>query len=217
MADPKLVRPEFVNYNIMGLRPVKSTFNLDCEMVQKAIKEIADKEIDGINQVTVQHDRTTGAVAWFIWFNSNSDHFIDKSTNNTALGRSISRYSPKIQEFARKFGWCEADDDPIRGNAKVNIKHVFHGNSVREMHENLTALHISINPFLMIMFDVNGTAFKNEFNQNAPKVFLDRHYEFKKGSSGDFHTLVGLRIEKTLQNAVTDYQKPLAGKAGNFH
>lgn len=209
--------PEFLNYNTIGLRPVKTTFNMDCESIIAAIKTIASKEIDGIQDVTYEHDRKTGTVLWFIWFDSNSDHFIDRSTANTAIGRNIPRYSQQFQDFARKFGWCEADDDPEHGSSKVNLKSIVRNNQNQEIRRRLTCLQISINPFLVIMFDANGGAYQREFGQNTPKVYIERKYQWRKGSGEEFHTLVGMRVEKVLANAYKDYRKPRATKNGSFN
>lgn len=209
--------PEFLNYNTLGIRPVKSVFNLDCETIMRVIRDIASREIDGIQEVTYQHDPKTGTVCWFIWFDSNSDHFVDKTTANTAIGRSISRYSPKFQEFARKFGWNEADDDPEHGSSKVNIGRVVGKNSNNELNRRLTFLQVAIIPFMSILFDIGGNAFQKEFNRNAPNTRLYIKYQWKKGSGEDYHTLIGMQVEKYLPNANRDHRKPHAAKSGNFN
>jgi len=209
--------PEFLNYNILGIRPVKSVFNLDCETVIRVIKDIASREIDGIQDVTYQHDPRTGTVCWYIWFDSNSDHFVDRSTTNTALGRSISRYSPKFQEFAKKFGWNEADMDPEHGSSKVNMSRVVGKNANRELNRQLTFLQVAIIPFMSILFDIGGNAFQKEFSRTAPKTKLDIKYQWRKGSGEEYHTLVGMRVEKFLPNANRDQKKPHAAKSGNFN
>lgn len=209
-------KPEFLVYNTLGLRPVETVFNLDCETVTKLIREISSKEIDGIVDVTHEHDPKTGAVGWFVWFNSNSDHFVDKSTANTAIGHSITRFSQAFQNFAKKFGWNEADDDIKNGSAKVNLKAIVHNNTNKEIANRLTCIQVALNPYLITVFDGYGTMFQKETGQNAPKVCIDRKYLFKKGSGEEFHTLVGLQVKKCLLNAYKDYKKPRANRGGNF-
>ena len=216
MTNNPQFTPDFLNYNVMGYRPVKTTFNLDTEQVESAIMDIGSKSITGIRMVTSQWDRKTGAVGWFIWFDSKSEHFYDNSTNNTAIGQSIRRYSQEFQEFAKKFGWRESDDNN-KGSNKVNLKGIVGNNMQKEMNSKLTYLQVALNPFLIAMFDAYGNSFSKEYNKSAPKVFIDRKYMWLKGSSGDFHKLVGVQVEKTLQTAFKDYSRPKANRAGSFN
>lgn len=210
-------KPDALSYNTMGYRPVSATYNLDCEQIEKAIEDIASREIDGIVQVTHQHDIKTGAVGWFIWFDSKGDHFVDKSTNNTAINQSIRRFSPKFKDFANKFGWRESDDDP-RGSNKVNLGNIVGNNADPSVSAKLTYLQVALSPFLIVMFDVYGAAFGKQYGvSNPPKVIIERKYRWMKGSSGDFHRLVGIQVEKTLRTAFKQDGKPKAKRSGHFN
>ena len=216
-TNSNLKPPDFLTYNVVGLRPVQSVFNMDCEMFANFIRDIASKEIDGIKDVTCEFNSSTGAVGWFIWFDSNSDHFVDRATETTALGKKISRYSQKFQSFAQKFGWRESDDDPDHGDSTVRLKQIVQQNKNREIRQPLTYLQIAITPFLAIMFDSKGTAYQKEFGIPTPKVSIICKYQWKKGSGEEFHTLIGLRVEKNLSGAFKEYKKPRANRNGSFN
>ena len=215
MADKMI--PNFLNYTTMGYRPIKTTYHLDCDQMTDAIRTIATKEIDGIVDVTYEIDQKTGAVGWFIWFDTNADHFVDRNTTQTMLGTSIRRFSPKFTAFAKKFGYRESDDDVEHGSNKVNLKNIVHGNENPEVRRKLTYLKVAINPFISIMFDSKGVAYSKEFGQEPPKVTIERKYIWRKGSSGSFHRLVGITVEKYLTNAYRDYQKPQARHAAHLN
>ena len=211
-----LKAPDFLVYNTLGLRPVKSVFHLDCEAVENMIRQIASREIDGIKDVTHEFDSKTGAVGWFIWFDSNCEHFVDKSTQNTALGKNLSRYSQKFQDFAKKFGWRESDDDPEHGDSTVRIKQIVRTNANREIRQSLTCLQVALNQFLVVAFDVRGVAYQKEYGLNTPKVFLNRRYNWRQTNGNKFGSLTGLEITKELASVLRDYGRPRANRSGNF-
>ena len=209
-------RPEFLVYNTAGLRPVNVVFNIDAESFKDHIRKIADQKLSGIVDVTYQVDHDNGKVSWYAWLPANSDHFSDKSTANTVLGRSLPRYDNELVEFAKKFGWRPSDDDPQNGSDKVNLGAIIFKNHNEEIGQKLIAIQLGIIPFLGVMFDVTGESFKNTFHQNPPKVCIIRDYRWKSGPSGKYHTLLGVQISKTLSTIYSDYKKPIV-KAGKFH
>ncbi len=215
MSDRQYV-PEFLVYNNFGIRPTEVTFQLDCKTLVDKIREIASTKISGIENVQIQHNNKTGEVGVFIWFDANSDHFNDRSTENTAIKAKISRLSKEMQEFIEKFGWNEADDDPMNGSTKVHANKIMLGNDNPEIRGKWIAVHIAINPFLMIMFDQTGASYKKEFNRNTPKTKLHREWNWSKGSSGKFHHLNGIIIKKKLSNLSMDRNDLHAKWNGKF-
>lgn len=213
MADKQI--PEVVNYNLMGAKPVGGIFNIDPETLLKEIKRIANAEINDVLDATYQFDKETGRVGWFLWFPKNSDHFQDKSTQNSSLKASIPRYSEKFKNFVMKYGWCEADDDPEKGDTKIALKNVV-DRSTKDSQNSWISLRISINPFLYAIFDLDGNGFHKEFNQTASQTRISRKYNWRKASGDKFANLVGLTITKTYTNAFRDYTKPKANWNGKF-
>lgn len=192
--------PDFLTYNNFGIRPTEATFQLDCNTFVDIVRQIASEKISGIENVKLQYNKNTGEVGLFIWFDANSEHFNDSSTMNTAIRAKISRLSKEMTEFIEKFGWNEADDDPHNGNSKVHPNKIIIGNDNPEVRGKWVAVHVAINPFLMIMFDQGGNAYKKEFNRNSPKTKIYREWNWGKGSSGKFHYLNGITVKKKLFN-----------------
>ena len=207
--------PEFLVHNNFGIRPVEATFQLDCKTFTEVVRRIASEKISGIEDVTIQSDRN-GNVGLFIWFNANSDHFSDSSTENTAIKAKIPRLSKDMKEFIEKFGWNEADDDPRNGNNKIHTNKILINNDNPEVKGRWVALHVAVNPFLFIMFDIQGSAFKKEFNRNAPKAKLRREWVWSKGPSGKFHSLNGIRITKMINNPALSRNDLHAKWSGKF-
>lgn len=209
--------PEPVTFNTSGLRPVKAVFQMDIDQLKTEIRKIAEKQIDGIRDVSFDRDPVTGAVRGFIWFDANGDHFVDKSIEGTALaGGRNSCTSPQFKKFVEKFGWCPFDDDPEHGSQKVPKKGIVGNNTNPEVREKLLYVQISLNPFLFIIFDMFGAAYKTQFNKGTPKFKMSRKWRFRKGESGPYHTLVGLTVEKYVADAYALAGRPMASRSGRF-
>lgn len=215
MSENQFV-PEFLVYNNFGIRPVEATFQLDCETLTDVVYKIASEKISGIEEVKLQKGKN-GDVAMFLWFHANSEHFNDSSTENTAIRSKLSRLSKEMQEFIEKFGWNEADDDPQNGSTKVHANRIIVGNVNPEVRGKWTGVQVAINPFLMIMFDMNGNAFRKEYNRNSPATKLYREWVWKKRDGEKFGSLVGLRVKKTLHNPALSKGELVAKISGKFN
>lgn len=208
-------KPEVTIHNLYGLKPVESTFNLSTEMLKNLIREIASTEIQGIRDVTFEFSKSDNSVRWFIWFDGNSDYFVDKSTNDTGLNASLRRLSKEFEKFALKYGWRESDDDP-RGSNKVKFSNIIRPNKNPEVRDNLVYLQIAINPFLLAIFDMYGTDFKNMYGVNPPKTKMIRVWKFKKGHNGN-ENLLGLEVRKYVNSIFDNTATPRATMAGKFN
>lgn len=208
------MKPEYLNYNIMGYRPVEVQFQLDMERVREMIITIISREISNVDSVTFQKDDKTGVVRWFVWFDAASDYFKDSATQSTMLGQKIDRISPEFEKFAKKFGWRPSDEGAESN--KVNINNIMKPNVNRELGRNLVGVMISMNAIVKIAFDYDGIAYKNDFGQNKPKTNIYAQYIFDKGPSGKYHNVLGLKIVKSLSYAFENREKPKAKWSGNF-
>lgn len=209
--------PEALAYNTVGLRPVECTYNIDPKMLCDKIEEICRQNISDLYKVTFRVDKKHGIVAWYAWFPSNCDHFVYKGSANTALGRGIKANSKEFTEFAQRFGWRPADDDPEHGSGSINLKEILDKNVNPEIATKYTSLQLAITPFLMIIFDLQGAEFKKEFGKNAPKMVLTRHYLWREGGGEKHHSLVGVEVKKTLKNLTMDREDLIPSKSGRFN
>lgn len=215
MAD-KQYAPEFLVFNNFGIRPVETTFRLDCKTFTEIVRKIASEKISGIEDVTIQSSKD-GDVALFIWFNGNSEHFNDSSTENTAIKTKLARLSKEMQEFIEKFGWNEADDDPRNGSTKIHSNKIIINNDNPEVKGRWVAVHVAINPFLFIMFDIQGSAYRKEFNLNAPKTRLRREWDWTHKQNNKFHSLNGIKITKMISNPALSRNDLHAKWSGKFN
>lgn len=218
MSENTNKNPEFVTFNVGNIGPTAGIFQLSCEQLKGLIMDVANGQIDGVQEVTYEFDRKSQTVAWYVWFNSNDRHFVDKTTENTAIQRSISRRSREFDQFASKFGYCEADDSNApNASSKVNIGRILHRNSNVEAGNNrLIAVQISINPFIDVIFDTRGNEYKNRFHVNTPRCILRRGWIFEYDGNDKPTALIGIRIEKALKNVFDNRKKPMVGKATKF-
>ena len=212
MAE-NVYEPEFLVYNTFGLHPVESVFQIDCKMFTDIVRRIASEKISGIEDVTLQNDR--GAVGLFIWFNGNSDHFTDSRTENTAIRTKLNRLSKEMKEFLEKFGWNEADEDPRNGDAKVHHNEIIRRNDNPEIKGKYVAVHAAINPFLMILFDGQGNAFRREYNKNIPKARIRREWVWDDPKKKTH--LTGIRVSKFITNPALSRRDLHAKWSGKFN
>ena len=211
-------KPDFLAYNTRAMRPVEVAFNISPEEMESIIREIASNEISGIESVDHYPDKSTGGVVWVIWFRSTSEHFIDRSTTSTGLGREIHRYSSEFQKFAQKFGYSPADDDPVNGSPKVNLGKIIHKNGNPEASGGkMIGLHVAIIPFLAVLMDLYGNAYRKEFNEATPKVVIDRKYIWTTDNDGHYKSFAGIQVKKYLANAFRDRRKPALKLGGKFN
>ena len=208
--------PEFLVFNTQAIRPVEVTFQMDCKTLKEIIHKIASELISGVEDVTLQHNKN-GDVGLFLWFNANSDHFNDSSTLESALRTKLSRLSKEMTDFISKFGWNEADDDPRNGNPKIHSNKIIISNDNPEVRGKWIAVHVAINPFLFIIFDIQGNAYKKQFNRNAPKATMRREWCWGKGPTGKFHSLNGIRVTKKIHNPALSRDDLHAKWGGNFN
>lgn len=214
MADNHYV-PEFLTFNNFGIRPTEVAFQLDTKTFTEVVRKIASEKITDIEDVTIQYNKN-GDVGLFVWFNANSEHFNDSRTENTAIRAKLSRLSPEMQAFVEKFGWNEADDNPRNGNTKVHANKIIINNDNPEVRGRWIAVHVAVNPFLFIMFDIQGSAFHKEFNRNAPKARLRREWMWSKGSNGK-GALNGIKVTKMIKNPALDRNDLHANWNGKFN
>jgi hypothetical protein len=217
MADAaKMKIPEFVEYNTCGLRPTAAVFQLTAEQLKDIIYNVASNQIERIREVTYQFDRKSQQVAWYIWFDQNDKHFVDKTTENTAINTGIARRSKEFDAFASRFGYCEADDsNSPHASTKVNINQILHRNSNRETG-GFIALQISISAFLDVIFDSRGQGYHAEYNINTSKCIIRRSWIFEYDNNDKPVSFLGIHVEKSLRSIFENRKKPVVSRAGSF-
>lgn len=195
MAEKEFV-PEFLTYNNFGIRPIEAAFQIDCKTFTEIVRKIASEKISGIEDVTIQTHKN-GTVGLFVWFNGNSEHFSDSSTENSIIRTKLQRLSNEMKDFISKFGWNEADEDPVNGSTKVHINKTIISNDNPEVKGKWVAVHVAINPFLFIIFDAFGDAFRKEYNRNNPKTRLRREWVWSNNKKTN---VVGIKVTKMINN-----------------
>ena len=209
--------PEPIVFNNTGERPTRCGFSVEIGTFAKHLEECCRREISDVRDLTYKPISKTGKVYWVLWFDSESDHFWDKSTNSTGLNAPISRYSKEFLDFANKFGWRPMDDDPKNGGDKVKMADIIRTNeNRREMHQKMTGIVLAINPFIYIMYDASGEGFQKKYGQSAPKQRVSRKWIWREGPKGKYDTLVGIEIDKYYKSALKSDKHPEVKLSGVF-
>ena len=213
----KDLRPEPLTYNLKGFEPIYSGFRITTDQFRNFVMEVANNEIGGAKAVSIEHNKETGKVGVFIWFDSNSTHFIDNGTQNSMLNTGLRRNSPQFEAFAEKFGWSESDDDPEHGSTKVRMKSIMVNNQDWNYKDPVIGMRVGVYKFLFLLFDVYGKAYNNEFHASSPKMRIWYRWEFRGGESGKYQNLIALTVEKSLAKMpFADSKTPKATKSKNF-
>lgn len=228
MADGKKtsMKPEFLIYNLMGLQPTETKFQLTMDNLHDLIMEVCSRELKGIDSISWQKDPKSNRVRWYLWL-TNGDYFNDSSTEKTMLGQKLNRLSPEIEQFIKKFGWRPSDED-INGTDKVSVKHdiVYAKNNIQR---KLVGIQLSPQAFIKVIFDSNGTGYKEEFGLNSPRTRLQFGYIYEKDVTptnpfdrrkNDEDKLrgkvIGAIVIKTLAHVFESNEKPIAKWSGSF-
>ena len=212
---------KFLLYNLFGLRPTAVTFQFTIDQLKDIMKTIIDNEINGCQYLTIDQEPDPNSaipknrLIAHAWFKKNSDHFYNKSTENSLLNRAIPQISDKMENFIRKFGYCEADNSKD-GSGKVQLNKVLGRNVNNEIKDNLICIKLSFMPFFIIIFDGTGASFKNDYPKlNPPKIKISRKM-IEDPTSGKYKRIIGVRVSKYIETAMNDRSVPRPSRSGKF-
>lgn len=211
-VDEKHIQPpEFLSYNIAGLEPTSCKFVITidklCDMIAKIIRD----QIDTLEKVCVENVRETGEVCVYAWFGPK--HFKDDSMRGI-FNESLARISPEFTKFAERFGYV---DEKSGGKVKLKSPVVCGRNRNKDYRGGeVYYLRLNLNAFLLMIFDRDASKYKKEFPDGKPRhCRLKRTWIHKAGSSGKYHNVIALEVEK-YANLNLDPGRPMASVASKI-
>lgn len=180
-----------LTYSQNGYAPCKAEWELTPEQVIDIIKKQAKAFLDDVDQVTLDINYRNGHIAAFVWIPKASRHVCnnDLKNSNSAINRSMIRYSKEIKEFFDKFCF-ENEKRVISADDGVP----------------LVGIRVAIEKFMKIEFDENGTQYAEKYGtKNQRKTDLVLTSYFGKGDDGRFGKLLYITVGKKLRNRFSGY------------
>ena len=176
-------------YNNLGIAPTSATFVIGAQKLNKALKDLADSNLKGVDSVTIMTQPGEAPIRAFIWFKKNSQEVTPKSSPNLAINVQRNYISQELKNFMKKF--CNE-------NRRKLI-------TAAEDH-NKKGIEINFNIFLGDLLDFSGKDFAAISGGEPVKSALDVKKRFSgKGQRGDFN---GIEVTKTPRYQRPEYLTP---------
>jgi hypothetical protein len=86
-------------YSISGYMPTAATWKLTPEQVKTIVLNIVKRFLNDVQNVTLDVNHKSGAVNTLVWIPIDSKNLKDTSamSDNSAIRRSLTRYSPELK------------------------------------------------------------------------------------------------------------------------
>lgn len=200
VAFERLKATGSLSYSQSGYAPCKAEWELTPEQIIDIVKKQSKAFIDDIDTVTLDINNRNGFIAAFVWLPKNSRHICnnDLKSSNSAISRSMTRYSEDIKEFMSKF--CYQNEKRVI-SADEGVP--------------LVGIRVAIERFMRIEFDESGSQYAQKYGtKNQRKAELTLTSIFDKGDDGRFGKLQYIVVSKKLKNRFSGY-KPRPKKSFN--
>ena len=200
VAFERLKATGSLTYSQSGYAPCEVKWELTPEQIIDIVKKQSKAFIDDIDKVKLDINNRKGCIAAFVWVAKNSRHSCnnDLKSSNSAINRSMMRYSDDIKEFMSKFCY-------------QNEKRVISA----DQGVPLVGIRVAIERFMRIEFDESGSQYASKYGaKNQGKAELTLTSIFDKGDDGRFGKLQCIVVSKKLKNRFSGY-KPRPKKSFN--
>ena len=183
----QLVKISATAYSISGYPPVGSQWKLTHDQICSIIKNHTKAWLDDVRDVTLDINHKNGALYAYVWIPNDSKHITDTSlsSGNSAINRTMTKYSSQMKEYMEKF--CAKDR-----------RRIFK----EERNLPVCGLEVMIDKFMKIEFDESGYEYGQQFgeaNKKKTTIFLTCNYS--KDDDGHFGKLLYLQVDKSLKSA----------------
>lgn len=180
-----------LSFSQSGYAPSKTEWELTPDQVIDIVKKQSKAFIDDVDQVTLDVNYHNGRISAFVWIPKNSRHVCNNElrNSNSAINRSMTRYSKEIKEFMDKF--CFENEKRII-SADEGVP--------------LVGVRVAIERFMKIEFDENGIQYAERYgtkNQRKSIITLTGYYA--KGDEGRFGKLQYIVVSKRLKTRFSGY------------
>lgn len=186
-------------YSVSGYAPGLSEWQYTREQIEDIIRTHAKDYISDISDVTVEIERN-GELSAYVWIPSNSSHITNTELNNpnSAINRTLKRYSPQMKEFMDKF--CDK-------NAKRLLP--------SDDNSPVCGIMVRIDKFMEIELDRNGYMFGKLFGEKYKKPMnITMQAHFNRESGGGFGRFKYLSVSKASRSN-RSRRRPIPKKSHN--
>lgn len=189
-------------FTVPGFDASSTTFIIPMNTIEDEILKIAKDFIKDFSYCTISPDsRNRNEIHYMLWIPANSGHLVDKNVgNNSILRKGIQEQSRDMKNFLKRF--ANPDNSNTR-NPEFRFGRVLRLKPDSNFEQNLVAVVIDPVPFIDLMFDASGTAYKQEFNRERAGVcHLNLNYRYKNQDSKFPETLVVTKSTRTASSGL---------------
>lgn len=182
----QLVKIAGTVYSVNGYAPSKSGWDLTPDQICSIIKHWTRGYLKDVSDVTLDINHKTGAIYAFVWIPSNSNHICNRELegNNSAINRSLTKFSSELKEFMDKF--CSKEDRRIISE---------------ERNLPLAGIRVQIDRFIKLEFDENSYEFGKLFGEKYKrKTKIKLTCNFQKATDGKFGKLLHVEVIKMVKS-----------------
>lgn len=182
----RLVKTSATNFSVHGYVPNATEWKLTPDQIRDIIKTHASATLDDIADVTLEINHKSGAISAFVWIPRDSKHLVNNElkNSNSAIKRSLTRYSQQLKEFIDKF--CEKDDKRLYQE---------------EGGLNIVGIRVRVDIFMKLEFDESGNQYAKVFgDENRKKTFITLTSNYSRAEDGRFGKLNYIQVKKELKN-----------------
>ena len=173
-------------YSINGFAPTESGWKLTADQICQIIKTWTKDYLSDLSDVTIDVNHKTGAIYAYVWIPRQSKNICNNELNsgNSAINRTMLKYSKELKEYMDKF--CAKEDRRIFSE---------------ERNLPLAGIRVQIDRFMKLEFDENGNEYGKQFGEKFKrKTRIELTCNFAKGDDGRFGKLQFLQVTKSVRN-----------------
>ena len=187
-------------YSISGYAPTESSWKLTLDQICQIIKRQTKAYIPDVSDVTIDINHKSGSIYAYVWLPKNSKFICNKELegNDSAISKTMTKFSPEIKEYMDKF--CLKEN-----------KRIFQ----EEKNLPLAGILVQIERFMKIEFDENGFEYGKLFGEKYKKrATISLTCNFTKGDDNRFGKFSYLQVDKSLKG-IGDVSAPKPRRSYN--
>lgn len=186
-------------YTIGGYAPCNSEYHFTREQIEEVITKQTKQYLNDLDQVTVEVERN-GELSAYIWIPANSPHICNNElkNSNSAINRTLRKFSPQMKEFMDKY--CDKNSKRLLPSDD--------GSSLR-------GIAVRIDRFMRIEMDENGFQYGKTFGDKYKRhLNIRMQAHFHRESSGGLGRFKYLAVSKASKDDRSK-RRPVAKKSHN--
>lgn len=185
-AQEQLVKIAPTAYSCSGFPPNSSEWEFTVDQVRQIIKTHAKTFLSDVADATVEANHDTGSIYGYVWIPKNSKNVCDNelNTQNSAINRTMTKYSKELNEFMDKF-------------CAKNRRRV-----VAAQDDPLVGIEIRIDEIMKLELDEQGISYGKVFgDEYKKKTKITCYGEFAKADTKRFGKLCIIHVKKSMRTS----------------